>query len=308
MVGRRLLAAVGLLAVTVSGRTVEAQEAASGAPGRPVVYRIEASIMGGYRFMGDLTSAGEAPFQSVDLSNTPTWGVTLGYDLSPGVAVEAQYSYARTEATWIPWDSSQARFQFEIGVHDFQLAGLFQVPIEGPDFLVYAGLGGGVTILDTSQAVGDTTKFSFSVSLGAKRYYSGTSACVSRLAGFRRTSGRARRASTSATSTTSASTRATATCSSWSSAPERPSGSDRSRRRDVLPVESPACRADPLVCSWRAGWPSARRPRPPGPMAMTPPPSSGTPIPRKSGRTRSPWATDAWARWSSARRTRSASS
>jgi hypothetical protein len=172
MPGRRLLAAVGLLAVTVSGVTVEAQEAASGAPGRPVVYRFEASVMGGYRFMGDLTSAGEAPFQSVDLSNTPTWGVTLGYDVSPGLAVEAQYSYARTEATWIPWDSSQSRYQFEIGVHDFQLAGLVQVPIEEPDFLVYAGLGGGVTILNTSEAVGDTAKFSFSLSLGVKRYYS----------------------------------------------------------------------------------------------------------------------------------------
>ena len=171
MLGRRLLAAVGLLAVTVSGMTVEAQEAASGVPGRPVVYRFEASIMGGYRFMGDLTSAGEAPFQSVDLSNTPTWGVTLGYDVSPHLAVEVQYSYARPEATWIPWDSSGSRYQFKIGVQDFQLAGLLQAPIEDPDFLVYAGLGGGVTILDTSQAVGDTTKFSFSLSLGVKRYY-----------------------------------------------------------------------------------------------------------------------------------------
>jgi hypothetical protein len=172
MLGRRLLAAVGLLAATVSGMTVEAQEAASGAPGKPVAYRVEASIMGGYRFMGDLTSAGEAPFQSVDLSNTPTWGVTLAYDVSPGLAVEAQYSYARPEATWIPWDSAQSRYQFEIGVQDFQLAGLVQVPIEGPDFLVYAGLGGGASILDTPQAVGDTVKFSFSLSLGVKRYYS----------------------------------------------------------------------------------------------------------------------------------------
>ena len=47
MLGRRLLAAVGLSAVTVSGITVEAQEAVSGAPGRPVVYRFEASVMGG---------------------------------------------------------------------------------------------------------------------------------------------------------------------------------------------------------------------------------------------------------------------
>lgn len=172
MLGRRLLAAVGLLAVTVSGMTVEAQEAASGAPGRPVVYRIEASIMGGYRFLGDLTSAGEAPFQSVDLSNTPTWGVTLGYDISPSLAVEAQYSYARPDATWIPWDPSQPRYQFEIGVHDFQLTALGQVPIEEPDFLAYAGLGGGATILDTSNAVGETVKFSFSLSLGVKRYYS----------------------------------------------------------------------------------------------------------------------------------------
>ena len=66
----------------------------------------------------------------------------------------------------------RSRYQFEIGVHDFQLAGLVQVPIEDPDFLVYAGLGGGVTILDTSKAVGETAKFSFSLSLGVKRYYS----------------------------------------------------------------------------------------------------------------------------------------
>jgi len=172
MLRRRLLSAVGLLAVTVSGRTVEAQEAASGAPGRPVVYHFEASIMGGYRLMGDLTSAGEAPFESVDLSNTPTWGVTLGLGEGPGLAVEVQYSYARPEATWIPWDSSRPRRQFEIGVHDFQLAGLVQVPIKEPDFLVYAGLGAGATILDSSEAVGETAKFSFSVSLGVKRYFS----------------------------------------------------------------------------------------------------------------------------------------
>ncbi len=172
MLGRRLLAAVGLLAVAASGRTLEAQEVVSGAPQRPLFYRFEASIMGGYRFLGDLTSAGEAPFQSVDLSNTPTWGVTLGYDLSPTLAVEAQYSYARPEATWIPWDPSQPRYQFTIGVRDFQFAGLLQVPIEEPDFLAYAGLGVGVTILETSEAVGDTAKFSFSLSLGVKRYYS----------------------------------------------------------------------------------------------------------------------------------------
>jgi outer membrane protein with beta-barrel domain len=172
MLGRRLLAAVGFLAVAASGRTLEAQEPASGAPKRPLAYRFEASIMGGYRFLGDLTSAGEAPFQSVDLSNTPTWGVTLGYDLSQSLAIEAQYSYARPEATWIPRDPSQSSFQFEIGVRDFQLAGLLQVPIDDPDFLAYAGLGGGVTILDTSEAVGDTAKFSFSLSLGVKRYLS----------------------------------------------------------------------------------------------------------------------------------------
>jgi hypothetical protein len=172
MFGRRLLAAVGLLTLAIGRGSTEAQETAQSVPVMPRRYRFEASIMGGYRFLGDLTSAGEAPFQSVDLSNTPTWGVTLGYDLSPGLAVEAQYSYARPKATWIPWDSSQSRYQFEIGVHDFQLAGLVQLPIETPDFLVYAGLGGGATILNTSEAVGDTAKFSFSLSLGVKRYYS----------------------------------------------------------------------------------------------------------------------------------------
>jgi opacity protein-like surface antigen len=172
MPGRRLLAAAGLLAVTVGGATVDAQEAAAGAPEKQVVPRFEASIMAGYRFLGGLTSAGEAPFRSVDLSNAPTWGATLGYDVSRRFAVEAQYSYARPEATWIPSDSSRARDQSEIGVHDVQLAGLLQVPVEEPDFLVYAGLGVGATILETSGAVGDTAKFSLSVSLGVKRYLS----------------------------------------------------------------------------------------------------------------------------------------
>jgi len=172
MVGRRLLAAVGLLVVASSRTTVEAREAAAGAPARPVADRFEASILGGYRFLGNLTSAGEPPFQSVDLSNSPTWGVTFGYDASPGFVIEAQYSHARSEASWTPPGSSQPRDQFEIGVHDFQLAGLAQVPIDAPDLLAYAGLGAGATILETSGAVGDTAKFSFSVSLGVKRYLS----------------------------------------------------------------------------------------------------------------------------------------
>ena len=77
MLGRRLLAAVGLLAVTVSGMTVEAQEAASGAPGRPVVYRFEASIMGGlpihgrpdFRRRGSFSERG--PFEHADLGRDP---------------------------------------------------------------------------------------------------------------------------------------------------------------------------------------------------------------------------------------------
>jgi hypothetical protein len=234
MLRRRLPAAVGLLAVTVSGMTVEAQEVASGVPGRPVVYRFEASIMGGYRFMGDLTSAGEAPFQSVDLSNTPTWGVTFGYGASSGLAVEAQYSYARTEATWIPWDSSGSTYQFKIGVRDFQLALLVHVPIEEPDFVVYAGLGGGATILNTSEAVGDTAKFSFSLSLGVKRYYS-------RHVGLRfeaRWIPAYLWTSPEGVDICDVNdvclTRATATCSSWSSAAERPSGSDRFRRYGAM--------------------------------------------------------------------------
>ncbi len=157
--------------LALGGGTLGAQEAPPAfIPSFP---RFEASILAGYRFEGNLTFfENSGPYRQVEFENTPTFGVTLGYNSNPVLEFELQYSYANPPVTalaLVPGDPNRA---FGVGVHDIQLASFFNFGSPSDSLRVFLGLGGGVTILNSSEGVVDTVLPSISVSLGAKMYLS----------------------------------------------------------------------------------------------------------------------------------------
>jgi hypothetical protein len=149
---------------------------ASAAPGQvpepfpPPWPRFELGLLFGYQIEGNLTWDYLTPYTGVDVQNTPTYGVTFGYNFGPTIEGEIQYSYARPTATAIAREPGDPSPTFDLGVHQFQF--IPQINFAPPRARVrpYFGVGIGFTLLNGNPTIDDTVQPSFSVSLGVKLY------------------------------------------------------------------------------------------------------------------------------------------
>jgi Outer membrane protein beta-barrel domain len=136
--------------------------------------RFELGLLFGYQIEGNLTWPELTPYTSVDVQNTPTYGVTFGYNFGPSLEGEIQYSYARPTARAIARDPASPSPTFDLGVHQFQF--IPQINFSPPRARVrpYLGVGVGFTLLNGSPTIDDTLQPSFSVSFGVKLYLAKT--------------------------------------------------------------------------------------------------------------------------------------
>jgi hypothetical protein len=168
----RLLQFAVVAVLALEGRVLEAQQERT-PPTAPSFPRFEASIMAGYRFEGDMTFfENSGPYRQVEFDNAPTFGLTLGYNSGPALEWELQYSYANPSVTAFALDPARPDRNFSVGVHDIQLVPQINFGAPTDRLRVFIGIGAGVTILDSREAVVDTVLPSFSVSLGVKTYLS----------------------------------------------------------------------------------------------------------------------------------------
>ena len=170
---RRLLAVAAVpVAFALGGGSGEAQSPPPPDAGK--YSRVEIAVLGGYRFESALTFQGVAPYESVDVEDAPTWGVTLGWNYGPHSEVEIQYSHASPQATAIAKNPGSSDGTFEIGIDDIQLAWLGNFYAPQKVVRPYFGIGLGATLLDPNQELGGDSnlKVSISFSVGVKVYFS----------------------------------------------------------------------------------------------------------------------------------------
>jgi len=165
--------AAALCAALLAGGTARAQIPPE--PPSPIPFpRFEIALLAGYQLNSSLTWNEVTPYTSVGIDNSPTWGVTGGYEFGPSLEGEIQYSYTKPKATAFARNPEIPSPTFEIGIHQFQFVGVTNFAPPGASVRPYFGLGVGFTVLNGSPTLENAVQPAFSVLLGVKAYFGKT--------------------------------------------------------------------------------------------------------------------------------------
>ncbi len=137
--------------------------------------RFEATVLAGYRLEGGISTKAAPHVRVLDLGDAATFGVAFDWRMDRYGDLEVQYSYTNSPATVTVASDGGALERapsYDMGIHDvtFGLIASF-VPADRP-VRPYLGLGLGFTVLDPSNALPSTTKFTFSLAGGVRAYLS----------------------------------------------------------------------------------------------------------------------------------------
>lgn len=154
---------------------VGAAASAQTAPPLPPADRFEATALVGYRIEGGLSSEAPPHVRVLDLGDAATFGLAFDWRMDRYGDLEIQYGYTNSPATaTVVTDggSIQPVPAYDMGIHDVTFGFIASFLPAGRPVRPYLGLGVGFTVLDPSNGLPSTTKFTFSLAGGVRAYLS----------------------------------------------------------------------------------------------------------------------------------------